>query len=199
MDSFYAAPVAGDFRQGDIYRDAISVSLTTNDPPAIRSFVNPKTGRETLTLHRPESPPNGGFNWGRRERVEAEGKKAYCIVLSHDCEIENDDDEHYRHLAILRPFAALGNEDDRRSLLEHRHFGKLYLPSDPESGFPESYADLRAITTVRQNALPASHRVLGLSDDGRVVLQEAVAAFFTEKSDPAKLMSQIPRIFRSDE
>jgi len=183
--ALYQSPEPGDFRQGDIYRDIISLSLTTNDPGVLRTFQRPN--RTIVSLHTPEFPPRDGFHWEvRPEVVAAEGKKAYAIVLTHDCEIENEDEEGFRQVALIRPLAAIHDEVARLTIAAGDHIGRLYLPSEPSVAFPESYADLRALTTFRRGALRPDLRVLGLTDYGRRWLQSALVAYFSELSPTAE-------------
>ena len=132
-----------------------------------------------MFLHGEDSPPREGFKWESKERVVAEGQLAMAIVLTHDCEIENPDSRQHRLVGLLRLFDRLGDRD-KGIILENRHFGRLYLPSWPEVGLPESYLDLRRITTLRGDALPDSHRIASMTDFGREVLQFAIIRYLTE-------------------
>lgn len=181
-DQIYSEPIAGDFRQGDIFRDTLSLWLADPDPPALR----PRTGKGGLTNYSPHSmasPPPGGFRWQDREYVLAEAKMALAIVLTHDCEIENDENERYRQVALIRPLMGVPDPDDRQVIVEGRNLGRLYLPAQDRIGLPESYVDFRAITTLRRAALHTDRRIAGLSDYGRTVLQAAIIGYFTELSD----------------
>ena len=174
----YTPAIPGDFRQGDIYRDIISLSVTTDTPPVLRTFQ--KGNRVVVSMHGPENPPTGGFHWDK-ESVEAIGKKRFAIVLTHDCEIENDDEEHYRQVALIRALSGVSNPADRQTIVDDAHIGRLYLPSYPPD-LPESYIDLRAITTLRRAALPPGLRVVSFTDHGREWLQAGLIRYFTEKS-----------------
>ena len=175
----YTLPTEADFRQGDIYRDVVSLSLTVDVPPVLRSFQ--KAGRTVVTMHGPDNPPKGGFRW-EKESVQAIAKRAFAIVITHDCEIENDDEEHYRHVALIRPLSGVANPADRQTIVEGRYIGRLYLPPFPSVNLPESYLDLRAITTLRRAALPPALRVISLTDHGRDWLQAGLIRYFTAKS-----------------
>jgi hypothetical protein len=102
------------------------------------------------------------------------------VVLTHDCEIENEDNKRHRLLGLLRPLDALRPEDQEVIVGGH-HYGRLYLPAWDEVGLPESYADLRRITTLRLDALPGDQRVCSMSDFGREVLQKAIIRYLTEQ------------------
>jgi hypothetical protein len=106
----------------------------------------------------------------------------FAIVLTHDCEIENEGRERYRQLAIVRLFSGLQTDQDRRAVIEGRHNGKLYLPECADVGLPEAYVDLRAISTLRRGGLDPTKRILSMSDYGRDALQTAVLRYFTEQS-----------------
>jgi hypothetical protein len=189
-EPLYQTPDPNDFRQGDIYRDIVSLTLTSNDPGVLRTFE--KGGYTRVNLHTLQRPPQDGFHWDRRpELVSAEGKKAHAIVLTHDCEIENEDEERYRQVALIRPLADISDEDARLTIISGGHIGRLYLPSEPSVGFPESYVDLRAVTTFRRGALPPELRVVSLTDYGRRWLQSALVAYFTELSPTAETFGRV--------
>lgn len=133
-----------------------------------------------MNLHGPENPPQGGFKWPNKDDVRAEGQVTWGIVITHDCEIENDDSRHQRLVGLIRSLASL-NDSDKATIVSGRHFGRLYLPAWDEVNFPESYLDLRRITTLRQDALPSDNRVASLTDFGREVLQAGVIRYLTEK------------------
>jgi hypothetical protein len=138
-----------------------------------------KGGRTGVFLHDEANPPKDGFKWESKERVEAEGQLTLGIVLTHDCEIENPDSRYHRLVGLLRPLATL-DERDQETIVQNRHYGRLYLPAWPEVEFPESYLDLRRITTLRRDGLPDDHRIASLTDFGREVLQFAIIRYLTE-------------------
>jgi hypothetical protein len=150
-----------------------------SDYRVLRTFEG-KGGRVTVSLHTRDNPPTGGFNWETKERVEAEGQLSLALVLTHDCEIENEDRRSHRLVALVRPLEVL-NDNDQAVVVEGRHFGRLYLPSWSDAGLPESYADLRRITTLREDALTEERRLASMTDFGREVVQDALIRYLTEK------------------
>lgn len=137
-------------------------------------------GRVEAFLHGQDNPPKDGFKWDDKEATLAEGQLRWGVVLTHDCEIENEDNKRHRLLGLLRPLDALRPEDQEVIVGGH-HYGRLYLPAWDEVGLPESYADLRRITTLRLDALPGDQRVCSMSDFGREVLQKAIIRYLTEQ------------------
>jgi len=138
-----------------------------------------KGGRPGVFLHDEANPPKDGFKWDSKERVEAEGQLALGIVVTHDCEIENPDSRHHRLVGLVRPLDRL-DVRDQEIIVQNRHYGRLYLPAWAEVGLPESYLDLRRITTFRRDALPDDHRIASMTDFGRQALQDAVIRYLTE-------------------
>lgn len=175
---YYTTPIPGDFRQGDIYRDVLQIALSASGFRVLRPFTA-SGGREAMRVHGPEDEPQGGFRWGSKEQVQADGQLGLAVVLTHDCEIENDDSSHHRLIGLLRPLDPLSAQE-KDTVIEGRHIGRLYVPSWHDVGLPESYLDLRRITTVRQNALPDDHRIASMTDFGRTVLQRAIIQYLTE-------------------
>jgi len=130
-------------------------------------------------IHDETNPPQGGFHWETRETVAADAQVAFGIVLTHDCEIENDDRRAHRLIAILRPLAPL-NEEDRDIIRRDEHYGRLWLPAWEQVGVEEMYVDFRRITTVRLQGLPPdANRIASLTDFGREVLQYAMIRYLT--------------------
>lgn len=169
-----------DQRQGDIYRDVLHVMLPEPGFKVLRP-ISAKGTKDARAVHKHTDPePSGGLDWAGRERVEAFGQLAFGIVLTHDCEIENDDNRHHRLIALMRPFDDSLSEESKEIIAAGRHFGRLYLPAWPAAGLPESYIDFRRITTVLNKALPVKQRVASLSDEGRDLLQRSFIAFVTE-------------------
>lgn len=177
---YYTAAIPDDFRQGDIYSEVLHVMLSEPGFQVLRMFQG-RGGRTTVSMHNEGNAPHGGFKWDdSKELVQAEGQLAMAVVLTHDCEIENPDSRQHRLVGILRSLDRL-SDSDREVILEGRHFGRLYLPSWPDVGLPESYLDLRRITTLRGDALPEAQRIASMTDFGREVLQRAIIRYLTEK------------------
>ncbi len=134
-----------------------------------------------VSLHDEARPPEGGFWWESRgkEHVQAEGQLGSAIVLTHDCEIENDDSRHHRLIGLLRALDQL-NDRDKDIIVQGSHYGRLYLPPWPDVGLAESYLDLRRITTIRQDALPENHRIASMTDFGRELVQRSIIRYLTE-------------------
>jgi hypothetical protein len=182
---YYVEPELGDYRQGDIFQPTLHIMRSTPGFQVVRK-ISAKGVSSARSVHESTDPPKGGFKWDSREEVLADGQLGMCIVLTHDCEIENDDSKGHRLVGLMRPLANL-SETDKEIVATGQHFGRLYLPSWPEGGLPESYVDLRRVTTLRHSALVEQERVASLTDWAREVLQRAVIRFLTEmyRSSPA--------------
>lgn len=145
----------------------------------LRTF-QARGGRTAVSLHGQDNPPKGDFKWAEgKESVQAEGQLGMGIVLTHDCEIENEDSRQHRLVGMLRPFDRL-TDQDREVIISGKHYGRLYLPSWPDAGVPECYLDLRRVTTLREDALPNDQRIAAMTDFGREIIQRAVIRYLTE-------------------
>jgi hypothetical protein len=180
---YFTEPLPDDFRQGDIYRDVLHLMHSEAVFQVVRSSTG-YGGREETVLHGPENPPSGGFHWEPKEAVVAEGQLTWGIVLTHDCEVENDDSKSHRLVGLLRTFSIL-SVASQQIILEGRNMGRFYLPAWDEKGLPETYVDLRRWTTLREDALPAEHRIASMTDLGRELLQAATIRYLTDKGRPA--------------
>jgi len=177
-DQYYVLPIHGDFRQGDIYCDVPHIMLSKPGFEVLRTF-QAKGGRTQVFLHDENNPPRDGFHWESKECVAAEGQLGKAIVLTHDCEIENADSREHRLVGLLRPLDRL-DARDREIIIQGLHFGRFYLPAWHDVGLPESYLDLRRITTLRKDALPDQLRIASMTDFGREILQAAIIRYLTE-------------------
>jgi hypothetical protein len=100
------------------------------------------------------------------------------MLISHDCEIENDDGA--RTLAMIRPADHL-DSDTRRTVFSGNEAEGFYaiFPLDAQDDDPrmeQSYVDFRRLTTVRPQVLDSSERIASASDD----LRHAIAMRFRE-------------------
>ncbi|MDP9236712.1 MAG: hypothetical protein M3P30_04815 [Chloroflexota bacterium] len=176
-EDYYVTPIEGDFRQGDIYTDTLHLVLSEPGWIVAREF-SAKGGRTQLFTHTPDDPPKSPLTW-EKERVIAEGQLGMAIVLTHDCEIAHDDSRSHRLVGLVRPLGTL-TPTDAAVIVSGAHLGRLYIPAWTSVGLPESYLDLRRITTLREDALPLGNRIASMSDYGRRVLQVAVIRYITE-------------------
>jgi len=150
----------------------------------LRSFTG-KGGRVSYSLHDADNPPKDGFKWDGKEVVAGDGQLAFGIVLTHDCEIENDDRREHRLMGLMRPLAMLSSRD-QDIIVGGGYYGRMYLPNWPEVGLDESYVDFRRITTVRGEALPDADRIASLTDWAREALQFGLIRYLTShnREDP---------------
>jgi len=175
---YYVRPIPGELRQGDIYRDVLHLMLSTAGFQVLRTR-QAKGNRVEVFLHDQDHAPSDGFHWDNKEPVVAEGQLRLGIVLTHDCEIENEDNKRHRLIGLLRRLDLL-SAADQETIIEGRHYGRMYLPVWEEVGMPESYLDLRRVTTLRGDSLPEDQRIASLTDLGRNVLQAAIIRYLTE-------------------
>ena len=176
---YYVLPTLGDFRQGDIYRDCLHLMLSQSGYRVLRERPAAQ-GRTQVFLHGEENPPKDGFRWDSKENVAAEGQLAMCVVLTHDCETENADNRNHRLIGLVRPLELLPTSD-RQIVVQNRNYARLYLPAWHAQGIPESYLDLRRITTIRRDALPEDKRIASMTDGGREILQKAIIRYLTNQ------------------
>lgn len=182
MDLLYLPPVAGEYLQGDIFDEFPSIFVESR-PLRVARFWKEQGGRSIWGVHTEgEQAPAGGFRWRMEEHGEsavlAHGYLGMAMLISHDCEIEND--PAARTLAMIRPLAHL-DETTQRTLFSGREEDVNYaiFPLDAQDGEPRierSFVDFRRLTTVRPQVLEASLRIASASEE----LRRAVAAQFQQ-------------------
>jgi hypothetical protein len=173
----YLTP-AGEILQGDIYAQMPSVYVESR-PLRIARHWKVSGTRDVWEVH-PEdgAGPGGGFKW----RMDQGGEPALLVhahiglamVISHDCEIEND--PNVRTLAMIRPVGEL-ERSAQEALFSGRDDQVRYaiFPLDAQDTEPEmerAFVDFRRLTTVRPAVLDASRRVASLSDELRFAVAE---------------------------
>lgn len=174
-------PTDAGVEQGDIYLNLPSVIIPARPLRVARHFrTNPKSGREEWFVHAEGvNPPQGGFDWDiDKGKVEpnmlVQGHVAMGIVLTHDCEIENDETST-RTLAMIRPPDHLNVEERELLFSGHEYWVAFPLVEQTdEPVFKRSWIDFRRLTTVREDVLQESTRLLSLSEE----LREAMAHAF---------------------
>ena len=174
-------PPGEEVAQGDIYLDLPTVHVEKR-PLRVARYWKPDArggGNDVYVVHaeRGGGPgPTGGFKWGidkGGEEIIAHAYLAMAIVLSHDCEIEKDD--NIRTLAMIRPMTDLGSEDDRNDVIGWKNYSAFPLDVQiEEPGLEPSFVDFRRITTMRPAVLESSKRHASVSDD----LKKALAQRF---------------------
>lgn len=178
MTDLYLPPVAGEILQGDIYERMPSTFLDGRPLQVARQF-KVKDGHDLWEVHLEDGAgPNGGFKW----QVDQGGEGALLVhahldlamVMSHDCEIENDPDA--RTLAMIRPVTQL-SVAAQEALFSGRDDAIQYanFPLEVQADSPiteRSFVDFRRLTTVRPAVLDASKRVASLTEELRAAIAE---------------------------
>jgi hypothetical protein len=158
--------------QGDLF--ALAPSLYVKE---LGFFVRLDRNRYQLQEWQPPT-----LKVSEEHQAAAAAVRRLAIVLTHDCEIDKSPARASVLLAQVRPLA--GVPDDQRQGFRHntRHRA-FYLPQCNHID-QESYADLRAITTIRVAALGSVERIASMNEDGRRMLREQLFRFFTRRYLP---------------
>ena len=175
-DPFYVSP-REQISQGDIYLDMPTLHLEVRPVRVARLHKAAATpgARETYGVHleKDGQEPQGGFHWNfdaGGELVLARSHRGHAILLSHDCEIDADDD--HRTLAMVRPITDL-SEEHRQDVLDLKNYAAFPLAAQDDSpSMVLSYVDFRRVTTVRPAVLSSSTRHASVTDDLRKALAE---------------------------
>lgn len=149
--------------QGDIFHNVPFVWVTERPLLIARHFQQGAGGRQIYGVHKEfdaptlhpgaTTPPTTPFRLEDREDPELAVVPVVLstgIMLTHDCEIENDD---HRLLALIRPITDLEEPFRQRCLDGLRTDMFPLLPQDDEPAMPTSYVDFKIITPLRPRAL----------------------------------------------
>jgi hypothetical protein len=187
-DLLYFPPTTGEVLQGDIYQVAPSVLVRTSPVRAAR-FWREKGGRQEYVVHSDDTPPNGGFKWsmegGGEDATLVHGFLGLAMVLSHDCEIEND--PNVRTLAMIRPVSHLGPHQAAALFAnDPGHVQYAIFPLEAQDEAPRmerSFVDFRRLTTVRPEVLDDDQRLASLSDELRRAIARAFWMYLFRRID----------------
>jgi hypothetical protein len=165
-------PPGPELSQGDLF--ALVPSVYVRD---LSYMVRLDTARFRLES---DKPPN--FNIDKEHQATATSVRRAAIVLTHDCEIDKEPARASLLMALVRPLSAV-NEDDRDGFRTNTRHRAFYLPeNDYLDG--ESYADLRAVTTIRRDTLESLSQLAAMNEDGRRMLREQLFRFFARRYLP---------------
>lgn len=174
-------PPRDETSQGDIYEnlpathiEARPLRIARPFPRASGAQPQDELARQKYGVHREDGrPPAGGFRWRfdqSGEDILAHGYLYKAMVLSHDCEIEND--PRHRTLAMIRPITDLQPEDQTR-VFDFEVFSAFPLEAQEEEPRMERcFIDFRRLTTVRPEVLTASVRLASVTDELRKAVSE---------------------------
>jgi len=159
----YLAP-GGELLQGDIYRAVPSIHLSSRPVLVTRPYKEIK-GHVLHGVHSEDGPePQDGYRWGPDqdgENVIARGFMGLAIVLTHDCEIENDPD--HRLVAEIRSITEI-QEAHRADIMAMHHWAAFPLLAQAAApAMEESFVDFRRITSLRPEALRPQDRYARLA------------------------------------
>lgn len=181
-------PTGPGLSQGDLIELVPSVwvedlgylSKTADGPPRFR-------------LHRKKPEP---LKDNQPHPANAMNIRALGVVLTHDCEIDKDDQQRGSILVgLVRPLNSVSGEENQEGIRQYTRHRAFYLPasipvtaSEGDQAPPylaeEGYVDLRRITSVKRSVLDELERKAGMNDDGRMMLQEHLFRFFTRRLLP---------------
>ncbi len=146
--------------QGDIYTHVPAIHIPAR-PVAVARFHKKTDEREVHGVHYEDGkPPSDGFRWQSDkggETVLARGFMGMAVLISQDCEIENDLD--HRLVAMIRPITEIQPEH-RANMMAMKSWAAFPLPAQAEApAIVESFVDFRRITSLRPEALRPEDRV----------------------------------------
>lgn len=166
-------PPAEDLSQGDLFSAAPSVYVRSLN-------VMVKTAESRFKLER-DAPKT--LKLEEEHQANAICARRYSLVLTHDCEIDKSTRNGSFLLAQVRPLSGV-HERDRKGFEDNTRHRAFYLPPSEFLAGPH-YADLRVVTTLRQDLASELARVASMNEDGRRMLREHIFRFFTRRYLPS--------------
>jgi hypothetical protein len=178
-DRIYLPP-GNEISQGDLYRDAPTVHIEARPLLVARPYRprqepnRPSSDRQTYGVHQENGqPPAGGFKWRMDQSGEdilAHSYLGMAMVISHDCEIEND--PKHRTLAMVRLATDLQPQDRVRVFNFEVYSAFPLEPQDEEPRMEPAFVDFRRLTTVHPAVLASSIRFASVTEDLRKAMAE---------------------------
>jgi hypothetical protein len=160
----YYVEATSELLQGDVYLKVPSIDLPGR-PVAVARPYRPTGDRPLHAVHTEDGlEPQGGFKWRTDqggEKVIARGFMGMAVVLTHDCEIENDPD--HRLVAMIRSITDI-QEAHRASIMAGDNWAAFPLRAQSEApAMTDSFVDFRRITSIRPEVLLDADRYARLA------------------------------------
>ena len=173
-EPLYLEPSA-DLLQGDIFDEVPYVYIDARPLKIARPFKQGAGGRHLYAIHDEyRDDPRDGYRWTNRQNPElivARAQRGPAVVLTHDCELENEPD--YRHVAPIRLMTELLPEYQERCRAGERWDAFPLARQGEAPAIIESFVDFKKITTMRPSALDASVKIASMSEELRKALSAA--------------------------
>jgi hypothetical protein len=176
-ESWWSRRLEKELSQGDVIKEIV---WGTAPPGAVFLKKGTEGGQRAWQESEQFNADNDGIG-----HFLARGRVLPCIVLSHDCTIENDGARIL--VAPMFPWSNLNNDDPkyRQSALNQERRAVLPLTNVP-SFETNLYADLRGITFIDRRRLDGVARVASMSVEGLERLQHQLADFFIRLDIPSE-------------
>jgi hypothetical protein len=178
--------------QGDVW-DNVPQLQRIRPPLQVLRRATLSKGREGYEAHpfpggtghpdtpAPQAASGPTFNFKAGEPIPVSCQVARALVLTYDCDLDNDPDHCL--VALVRSFAGL-SEANRELIRGNRNFSYYHLPADEAAGLEEAYADFRRISTLHPEALTLATRRASLSEGAVESLRTQLIRFFTRREIP---------------
>jgi hypothetical protein len=180
LDRLYLPPIGNDILQGDIIDDVPSVFVRPG-PLRVARFHKDLGHHLLWSIHTDANPPKDGMKLSmdlEGEELLVHGYRGLAMMLTHECEIENDD--RARTVAMIRPASQLNPETVAQLFsgsIDEAYYSRFPLEAQEEHPTMErSFVDFMRLTTVDPKVLDECRRVASLPDE----LKHAVAARFKD-------------------
>jgi hypothetical protein len=187
---FYREP-RSELYQGDIVSGVPHLYLRTSVHALRKKSVRGEGELYASFPYPGDDQPAGGFRFQEPEGDETSAtcQVANAMVLSHDCDIEND--RKHRLVALIRPLAGVPH-NGQEIIREYANFSYFYLPELP-GVLQESYVDFRRITSLRPQLVDTVPRLAALAEATINRLHLHFFLFLTRRELAPEIIAQLPR------
>ncbi|HKB37224.1 MAG TPA: hypothetical protein VKD72_12280 [Gemmataceae bacterium] len=188
-EPFYRLDPSLPLSQGDIWENVPQLQRLRPPIQVLRKATLSK-GREGYEAHAypgGEGPsaesagqavPGPAFDFKKGEPVPVGCQVARAVVLSYDCDLDNDPDHCL--VALVRSFVGL-SDGNREVIRGNRNFSFFYLPAEAALGLDESYVDFRRLTAIHPQTLSLAARRASLGQEAVDALRAQLVRFFTRR------------------
>lgn len=179
MGRYYLPPIGDEILQGDIL-DGVPAAFVRPGPTRVIRMGKTKGDYQFVTVHTEANPPHDGMKLSMEsggDDVIVHGYLERAMLLTHECEIENDD--RARTVAMIRPISHLDAETAEKLFSDDPDalYTRFPLPAQADEPMMErSFVDFMRLTTVHPKVLEECRRVASVPDEVR----HAVATAFYE-------------------
>lgn len=189
LDPFYQPPLQR-LSQGDIFLDVPHLYLRDDEVTFLRrrSLKGGHPGADLYVLGDKKRSPSNAFN-PEGDELAAPVQLAPGMLLTHACEIDNRPTACVS-VALIRALRTVPQEN-QEPIVAGENLAFLPLPENDDPPLEESYVDFSRVTSLRQDVLLSTQRILSPAPALLKALYVGMARYLTRYDIAPSLLEKL--------